>query len=213
MKVEIAYVFPDLRLATYVPLARRFVASYLEHPPGASDHEVQVLVTGGHGQRLLEYERLFHPLPCRFRIHDNAGKDIGAYQEFSAESDADLVVFLGAPVHFTRAGWLDRIMMAYEENGPGLYGCWGFHQPMDHIRTTAFWCPPALLNSYPFQIQNRSRYEFEHGRTSITAHTVLMGLECYMVTWGEVLPRSQWRSVTNEECLFLDQHAERTVAA
>jgi hypothetical protein len=209
MKIDLCYVFPDLQHNTYVPLARRFVSTYMNHPPGESDHEVHVLVTNGNGRFISGYQKLFEPMICGFMMHDNIGKDIGAYQQFSESSDADLIVFCGAPVRFTRSGWMDRIVQAYIENGPALYGCWGFHQPADHIRTTAFWCPPLVLNSYPYRIGTGERYEFEHGGRSITNHTAKLGLERYMVTWEGVYPRDHWRNIDHKESLFLDQHYDR----
>lgn len=209
MKVVVAYVFPDVDLTTYLPMARRFVTSYMEHPPGIEDHEIHVLVNHGHEKNIPDYRRLFYPLACGFRMHNNIGKDIGAYQMAAAEIPCDLIICLGSPVHFCRGGWLDRIVKVYEQNGPGLYGCWGFHQPKDHIRTTAFWCAPELLNSYPFVVHNDSRYEFEHGQNSIHNFTRGIGLESYMVTWDGCYSTKEWRHATREQCLMLDQHCER----
>jgi hypothetical protein len=141
--------------------------------------------------------------------HNNVGQDIGAFQAFSEVADCDLLVCLGAPVHFRRAGWLDRIVQAYEDNGPGLYGAWAFHQPMSHVRTTAFWCPPELLKSYPYQVINESRYEFEHGHRSIHQYTKSIGLNTYMVTWNGCWEEKDWHHVTLDECLLLDQHTDR----
>lgn len=209
MRVVVAYVFPDLDHATYLPLARRFVATYMDFPPGSEDHEVQVLVNHGRLESRRDYERLFAPLACGFKMHNNFGKDIGAYQMAAREIPCDLLVCLGAPVHFHRGGWLDRIISVYERNGPGLYGAWGFHQPADHIRTTAFWCAPELLNSYPFEVRNDSRYEFEHGRNSFHNHTRSLGLESYMVTWDGCYSTKEWIHATRSQCLLLDQHSER----
>ena len=208
MKIIVAYCFPDLLHATYYPLAKRFVRTYMEHPPGETDHEVVVLVNNGLERMQKHYAQLFAPLVCRFHMHNNTGKDIGAFQMQSYREPADLLVCLGAPVRFTRAGWLDRIAAAYIENGPALYGCWGFHQPRDHIRTTAFWCPTGLLNSYPYMVHNGSRYEFEHGGESITEHTKRLGLPTLMVTWNGTYPRDHWRCIDHVESLFLDQHFE-----
>ena len=209
MKVVLAYVFPDILRATYVPLAERFVRTYMEHPPGATDHEIHVLVNHGIHRMTGQYKKLFSPLQPQFMMHNNMGKDIGAYQRIAEEVPADLMVFLGSPIRFTRAGWLDRIVQAYCDNGLALYGCWGFHQPNDHIRTTAFWCPPQLLNSYPHRIGTESRYEFEHGNLSITAHVKHLGLPRLMVTWNGVYDRDNWRNIDHVESLFLDQHFER----
>jgi len=208
MKVALVYIYPETQSHIYVPAARRFVESYMKFPPGAQDHEVHVIVNYGQPGN-PNYARLFNPLSCTFRTHDNRGKDIGAFQKAAQEIPCDLMVFLGASVHFRRGGWLDRIVNVYEQNGPGFYGCWGFHQPAVHIRTTAFWCAPELLNSYPYVVHNDSRYEFEHGQRSIVNHVANLGLQNYMVTWQGCYPIESWGHVPNEDCLMLDQHSDR----
>ena len=105
MKVAVIYVFPDMDTATYVPYARRFVESYMDHPPGICDHEIVVVVNYGLKNNPF-YPRLFHPLTCSFLLHDNKGQDIGAFQKAAEEVPCDLMVFLGAPIHFYQAGWL-----------------------------------------------------------------------------------------------------------
>lgn len=208
MKVVVAYVYPDLDLATYQPMARRFVDSYMDYPSGGYDHELHILVNGGITNNAA-YKRLFHPLACSFMMHNNQGKDIGAFQKAAATIPCDLLVCLGAGIHFRRAGWLDRIVQVYEGYGPAFYGCWGFHQPSVHIRTTAFWCAPQLLNSYPYVVHNDARYEFEHGSRSIVNHVSQIGLMNYMVTWDGCYPVEQWHHVENDQCLLLDQHSDR----
>lgn len=208
MKVALVYCYPDLSARTYNPLARRFVTSYMDHPPGAVDHDLHVMVNAGKSGN-PNYPRMFSPLVPSFTMHDNLGKDIGAYQRAAQHIKADLMVFLGSPIHFRRGGWLDRIVSVYEEYGPALYGCWAFHQPAIHIRTTAFWCPPELLNSYPYVVTNDSRYEFEHGNHSIVKHVLNLNLPAFMVTWDGCYPLEHWHHVENEQCLMLDQHTDR----
>jgi hypothetical protein len=205
LKTALIYVHPTAAAATYVPMARRFVSTYLEHPPGESDHEIHVAINGGIDAGLW-CEQLFHPLPCQFFQHNNAGKDIGAYQAAADIIECDLMVCLGAPIHFHKPGWLDRIVMAYEEYGPTVYGPWGFQVPRPHLRTTAFWLPPELLNSYPRRVDNTSRYEFEHGGESIALWAKARGFDPLMVTWSGVYGMDAWQNISREESLFVDQH-------
>jgi hypothetical protein len=209
MKCSIAYVYPAVEPQTYRPLARRFVDSYMNYPPGATNHELIACINGGHPNQERNYNAALSPIPFRHFHHNNVGKDIGAFQAVAEVVDCDLLLCLGAPVRCRRAGWLDRIARAYEENGPGLYGCWAFHEPMDHIRTTAFWLPPQLLRAYPYQVVNEARYEFEHGHRSICQFARSVGLETYMVTWdGCYLPKD-WHHIGADQSLFLDQHCDR----
>lgn len=202
------YVHPTANAATYAPLARRFVNSYMNHPPGQCDHELHVAINGG--VSIGEWcRKLFSPLDPHFIHHNNYGKDIGAYQTAADLIECDLMVCLGAPVHFHKQGWLDRILQAYLENGPAVYSPWGFHQPLPHLRTTAFWLPPELMNSYPRRVGDQERYEFEHGAQSITLWSQKQGFEPLQVTWRGVFPMSAWHPVTRDESLFIDQHMEK----
>jgi hypothetical protein len=207
MKVAVCYVFPSLTPRIFVPAARRFISSYQRHPPGESPHELWVLINGD--PTGVAQMRLFDPLPFQFLHHDNSGKDIGAYQHAASTLACDLMVCLGSFVHFHWTGWLDRIIRSVEDNGPNLYGAWGFHQPRPHIRTTAFWLPRELLNTYPLWITNGSRYEFEHGHKSITQFVCDLKLQAMMVSRTEVLPLPHWRHLHQHECILLDQHTDR----
>lgn len=205
LSVVVAYVFPTLAIQRYEPMARRFTQSYLNHPPGDYPHQVVVLVNG---PKYNGIERVFSPLPVLFAQHDNTGKDLGAYVMAAATIPCDLLICLGAPIRFRRAGWLDWIVQCYLGNGIGLYGPWGFHQPSTHLRTTAFWCPPELLNLYPYVITNHNRYEVEHGADSLTLWASRMGFPVLQVTWKGVFDMRNWHHVDNAESLFLDQHTD-----
>lgn len=205
LRIALIYVHPCANAAVYVPYARRFVESYMENPPGDADHEIHVAINGG--VAIGEWCRhLFAPLAPQFFQHNNYGKDIGAYMTAADLIDCDLMVCLGAPIHFHRAGWLDRIVMAYLENGPAVYGPWGFHQPRPHLRTTAFWLPPELLIAYPHRVSDRERYAFEHGPESITLWSQKQGFEPMQVTWRGVYSMDAWKPLSRAESLMVDQH-------
>lgn len=207
MKVAIIYVFPTVAAATYEPLAKRFAVSYMEHPPGITDHTLYIC---SNGEPATERQRkLFEPVTCTHWQHNNYGKDIGAFQVAAGNIPCDLMVFLGAPVHFFWAGWLDRIVNVFLQNGPALYGARGFNQPLHHIRTTAFWCQPELLDSYPYLVGDNTRYEFEHGQNSITRYTKSIGMECYMVTKTGCYPYEHWGTRVPDVNIVLDQWSDR----
>ncbi len=207
MNVKVVYVYPMLAAHKYNALAERFVRSYMDHPPGTHPHELVVAVNGGE-YRITDPRDIFGTLTDSYLFHNNYGKDIGAYQRAAHEIPCDLLVCLGSNIHFRKTGWLDRIIEVFCNNGPHLYGPWAFHQPKDHIRTTAFWCSPELLKSYPVTVGDGDRYEFEHGNRSIARHANSLGLGCYMVTWGGVFPPEEWHHVTNDQSLILDQHTD-----
>lgn len=211
MKVAIAYVYPGVKVHTYWPLAERFVKTWQTFPPGQTSADFHVY---GNGRSLSVMEqRLFEPLHPTIHVRDNSGWDIGAFQEAADKLPCDLLVCFGSPVHFWRAGWLDRMVDAYCLNGPGLYGCACYLAPNWHVRTTAFWFPPELLKSYPVIVgsDQPSRYRFEHGDSSFTRHTLSNGFPCIMVTWTGVYGFDEWRdhAPTMHEILVHDQHIHR----
>jgi hypothetical protein len=187
-------------------MARRFTQSYMDHPPGGYDHQVCVLINGLNGPAI---RKLFEPLPCQYLEHNNDAKDLGAYFRAARQLECDLMLCLGSPVRFRKAGWLDQIVNLYLACGPGLYGSWGCHQPKPHIRTTGFFCPPELLNNYPFAVTNSTRYQVEHGADSLTLWCQKMGFVTYQVTWKGAFAMEHWHTPSNEDCLFLDQNGDR----
>lgn len=207
MKVCLAYVFPQVQVLKYEPLARRFAQTYAQFPPGDEPHEIVVVSNGAPIQE--RQKRLFDPLPCRWMEHSNLGKDVGAFQMAAEKVACDLLICFGSHVHFVREGWLDRIVDVFLDNGPALYGAWGFHQPADHIRTTAFWLPPEILRSFPNWVGNGQRYSFEYGPQSIAAFTRKLGFPTLQVTWDGVYDLPQWKHVSRAETLLLDQHLDR----
>lgn len=208
MKIALVYIHPTVKAPTYGPLAQRFVSTYMENPPGVADHELYICINGSIPMGDWNH-KLFNPLAPHFFQHNNHGQDIGAYQFAADFIDCDLMVCLGAPVYFHKPGWLDRIVMAYEENGPAVYSPWGFHTPLPHLRTTAFWCPPELLNAYPTRVSDQERYAFEHSEKSFTLWSQKQGFEPLMVTWRGVYSMPAWKPVTWDESLIIDQHMHR----
>lgn len=207
MTVAVVYVHPRINHRLYIAAAKKFVASYQAHPPGATPHDVVVVVNGDQPNK--SDERTFSPLPVKFLSHDNGGKDIGAFQLAARSLPHDLLVFVGSNVHFRVGGWLDIMVRSFEKFGPGVYGPYAFHQPDIHIRTTCFWIPRELFLLYPHYIHNESRYEFEHGRSSITRWCIENGFNAWMVTMRGAFPPQHWTHVENQDALILDQHSDR----
>lgn len=208
--MALVYVRPTVLLPTYTPLARRFVESYQQNPPGEHSHELHVVLNGPKADIA---RREFESLPVTFHTHNNFAKDLGAFFLCSVAVSCDLLVCLGSHIHFPKPGWLDRLLDVYLHGGPGLYGCWGFAYPSLHIRTTAFWCPPALLSSYPHPLDDDHRYEFEHGpKTSLLRWAVDSGFPARVVTQTRVLSYPNFEPVPRADSLMLDQHTDKHCA-
>ena len=207
MNVAVVYVFPLVNSRIYFPLAQRFTDTWRKFP-GSNLHVIC------NGSRPVPVElRPFDGLGAQFHVHDNSGWDVGAFQLAAETIPCDLLICLGAPVHFHQPEWMGRMVEAYIQNGPALYGCWAYLAPNWHVRTTVFWCPPQLLQSYPYVIGSAraSRYGFEHGDNSFTRHVLKAGFDCFMVTRTGCYPFDQWDNHAPgvEDSLCLDQHIHR----
>lgn len=207
MTVAVVYCYPMVNAHVYFAAARRFAQTYQSFPAGYP-HTLYVGCNGGVPHDMDK--TAFKGVACDFRPRSNSGWDIGLFQESADQIPCDLMVCLGAPVHFHRAGWLSRMVDAYVEHGPGLYGCTAYLAPNWHVRTTSFWFPPILLQSYPSIIGSvrAMRYDFEHGNHSFTRHTLSAGLPCIMVTWTGCFPFDQWQDHAPDahNILVRDQH-------
>jgi hypothetical protein len=207
MRVALVYVFPTVDPAKYCPAARKFVESYMEHPGGAADHELHVIVNGT--ASVKEARQWFEPLSPVFHSHNNWAKDLGAFYLASQAIDCDLMVCMGSHVNFWKPGWLDVIVNSYLHIGPAVYGAWAFQEPTPHIRTTFFWLPREMLASYPYLESDADRYAFEHGPQSIALWSWRLGFEPFQVTWAGAYSLKHWHAIPIEEALARDQHSLR----
>jgi len=195
LQVAVVYVYPIVGQPEHDESARRFVRTYLQSPP-LEEHSLHVVFNGG--EPSPENLAIFDGLDAQFHHHDNSGFDIGAFQSAAREIDCDLMVCLGTNSHFSRTGWLCRMVDAVRAHGDGLYGSSASYERDPHIRTTAFWCDPILIRAYPKQVRTQEeRYEFEASEHSITRLAERIGLGCWLVTWDSEYPKAEWRTPPN----------------
>lgn len=152
---------------------------------------------------------MFCYAPAKFHYRNNFGKDLGAFLYAAQNIECDLLVCMGAHINFWKPGWLDVINRSYEQIGPGVYGAWGFQEPIPHLRTTLFWCPPQILASYPWLKTDSDRYGMEHGPENISLWSQKQGFEPYQITWLGAYSKKYWHAIPINEGLALDQHTER----
>jgi hypothetical protein len=123
---------------------------------------------------------------------------------------------LGESIYFHREGWLNRLVDAWHRYGPGFYGPFGSNNTRSHLQTSAFFCSPATLLSYPIRPLNRTaRFEFEHGERALWRRVADQRKPVRCVTWdGEWEPRLWrypqnilWRG-TQENMLMNNNHSE-----
>ena len=201
MRVALTYVYPLIGSEHYFNLAVRFLKTYYENPPGL-DHDSIIVCNGNPPDEQAAF--LFGSMPnAHFLHHDNSGLDCGAYQCAARNHECDLMVFFGASTYFKRAGWLKRMVEAYQQNGDGLYGTMGNRgvRPLGvhpHIRTTAFWTSRNLFLSYPHLISRADqRYGFEHGPDCLTSWMYKQRKRVMVVGWSGCYEQALWDSTPN----------------
>lgn len=201
MKIVVVYVYAPAGGKQYEQYALRFLDCYHRFSAGVA-HDTVVALNGA--AATTELKCLFGSLPNLTLLeHDNSGYDIGAFQHAARDIPCDMMVFFGASTWFTRPGWLLRMATSFERHGPAQYGAMGNRGDIPvrvwpHIRTTAFWMPPDLMNKYPTRVtQPGQRHPFEHGPNCFSEWLRKRGVQSWVVTWGKELLWRDWDSDIN----------------
>lgn len=214
MKIVVAYTTVCNGPITDEYVAR-FVATYREYPPG-TEHDTLVISNGGPtstGNALM-----LAAVNARMFVRSNDGWDIGGYLEAAKGPcrEYDAMLCLGESCYFHRAGWLSRMVEAWEKFGPGMYGPFSSNAVAPHLNTTAFLTAPLFLAQYPRKVSDRwSRYDFEHRQYPFWRYLERRNLPVRLVTWdGEWEPRL-WRMPRNilwrgdqTNCLMWCNHSD-----
>lgn len=198
MTIELCYVFPhgDSHLANYW----RFLNSYAENPPGLP-HRSVILTDEGQIDDAAHLAKAVFGQVHIFQSHDRA-LDIGRYQAWSANSNADVLLFCGGTTYFRKPGWMQRVVDSVSRYGKdALYGSMcntgdmGFNV-YPHIRTTGFWVGREAFNRYPVRVQQKEqRYEFEHGATGLTTWFRQQNLKVWVVGWDTEYAWPNWGNI------------------
>lgn len=213
MRIVIAYIVVTQGRITE-EFVSRFVGSYLACDPGVP-HETLAVCNGGPLRR--ELALMFEPLQATFlpRVNDE-GWDISGFMDAAAKVPCDMLVCLGESVYFHSPGWLKRMVAAWEQFGPGMYGFWSSHLVRAHLNTTGFVVAPSHLLEYPRPTNHDQRYDFEHGIHSFWRHQQAKGRPTNLVTWDGVWGPLQWRLPKNilwrgnqTNCLAYCSHTDR----
>lgn len=200
MKISIVYVYPACIAPNYTDLAIRFIESYNANPPGIS-HDTIVVLNGS--KQTSEIACLFSSLPnVAFLERSNDAYDIGAYQDAAAMFPCDMMVFFGSSSYIRHPNWLALMEQAFKRHGMALFGVMankGVGNIYPHLRTTGFWCPPDLINSYPHRITRADqRYAWEHGQNCFTSWVKRRGLKAWLMdARGRTYSEKDWNEVPN----------------
>ena len=197
MRVCICYVAVTLGPITS-DYASRFVATFKEYPP---EYDADLMVICNGGPLSTDLAMIFAPLnPLCYPRPNDPGWDVSAFQDASRGpcADYDAVLWLGESNYLHKAGWLKRLVKAWDKYGPGMYGPYSSNAIRAHLNTTAFFCSPLLVKRYPIRAVDRvTRFEFEHGTNSLWRRAQRIGLPVRLVTWDSEWEPRMWRTPRN----------------
>jgi hypothetical protein len=184
--------------------ARRFVESALKYQPGAAVTWV-IACNSPYGNQLSQtMQDVFSKLgKVVYFKHDNSGYDIGAFQAYSRQSQADILLFFGKTAYFRRHEWAFPVLNAFRTCGENaIYGTHGNMGDQrvnvsPHVRTTGFWLSPKVLNRYPITVKTPDmRYPFEHGPNGLTMWAWSQGMQVLVVDGDGIWQFPTWDDST-----------------
>ncbi len=180
-------------------LVARFASTYHSFPPGYP-HDLVCVCNGGVPTSVQAATLAAAGTPKFFPRKNTPGFDLDGYMDAARGpcKDYDMLLLLGESCTFWRAGWLARLVEAWQKLGPGMYGPFSSNCLRPHLQTTGFACAPAMFNYWPEPIRNRQdRMAFEHGPAAFWRRVAAHGWPVALVTWsGEYKPR-KWREPEN----------------
>lgn len=218
-KITLVYICPVESCGmVYFNYARRFVASYHDFPP-EMEHEIIIVSNGGKPDE--KTRTIFSSIKnAKLVENDNVGWDIGAFQKFAGLIECDLMLCLGASIHFHKKGWLKRMVEAWREKGRGVYGTSCTYEISPHIRPSFIMLDPKLFLAYPYKIRSRKDcLDFESGwrrrKMNFNVWSENLGYANWMVTWDGIYGIKEWdspddvfRKGNQLSMLAFDHHAD-----
>lgn len=201
LNMAVVYIHTTLSGQKGRDYTSRFIKSYRDNPP-LLDHKTVIVLNGTKATTNIAIQ--YSGMPnVQFLEHDNSGYDIGGFQMAARDIPCDMMAFFGQSTYFQRPGWLVRMRDSFLKHGNAQYGAMGNRGNLHvkvwpHIRTTAFWMDPKLMNSYPDVISTpEMRHPFEHGPNCFTGWIASRGIKSWVVTWNDELLWEDWDSDPN----------------
>lgn len=154
MKPTIILPLPFDDWATFEPFVKRFVETFKQFPPSCP---YQIHAVGCWGRPTDRVREMFYGTKTEFYFYANDGADIGSAQQATRFLDDDtFMVMMTSRCYFHRAGWLERLVEARKQHGPGLYGCSANHEGYRlHLCTRAYAMDAGDFKDYPIKIDSR----------------------------------------------------------
>lgn len=195
---------------SYEESSERFLKTYQGLKPSIP-HRLVVVNCGQDG-----HDGMFDGVATDYKFYSGGGYDCGTYQAIGSRLDSDLVVGLNTHAYFWKYGWLERFIMASENNGPGVYGATASYELHPHLRTPCIAFSPQVMVRYPSRVNSREQAAwFESGPNNFSLWALKNKYPALLVTADGVLEMKDWRKPDSifrrgdqSNCLVKDRHTD-----
>jgi hypothetical protein len=201
--------------------ARRWLDSYVKHRPGM-EHEVVII----NRYKKPEFDTHDPFLIFNQTLYAGNGWDCGAWKWAARNVEAPFLVCFNSSCVIQGHGWLERLVLAAERHGPGVYGPLTSNEIAPHIRTPCMAFHPEVVNAYPKEVESRDdtyRYEscgYPDGTPNVTMWARQNGYQTRLVTWDADYDMPDWRTPPNifrrgdqSNLMVWDRHVEAYAAS
>lgn len=195
MKVDLFFPYVADKPEIFIAFAERFARTYREFDPGI---EHRLVVACCCGPLTPGVRALWAETNCLWTEYTAGGCDAGSAQFWARHTDADLIVPMTSRTYCWKAGWLKRLVEAFEKQGDGLLGVSASYEAQPHIRGCMYACPTKRYREYPHTISSRQEcFYWEHGQWNFTKWFQSRKLPTKMVTWDGEYDQPDWRTPPN----------------
>jgi hypothetical protein len=200
--------------AEFLPYARRFVESWIQHPPGA---DFRLGVVCAHKEPSDAVLEIFRPLWPAYWRYDGEGADMGAAQFMARHAPESFIVAMTSRCYFHAGGWLERLTDTRKEFGPGLYGASGASREggQNHLCLRCYGLDASIWNQYPKNLSTRDlgvEFEAHNGLVNFVREK---GCQVRAVYWDSIDGPLTWhdpwdifRKGTQRNLLVWDRHTD-----
>lgn len=207
MKIAIALPIPAESVAAwkeFQPMLERWCETYRRFTPTVP-HDVWCNICGPTAMNPPDevIDGMFTGAVSKLNLYCGGGCDLGSTQFLANALSNTFLIASTSRVYFWKAGWLERMVAARAEHGPGLYGTSAAYQgDRLHLCTRFFGMDVEDWQAYPHVINTRDRGRmFEIGENNPDGNLLewseKRGRPARLVYWGGVYEKADWFKPAN----------------
>lgn len=154
------------------PFVNRFCSTLKKFKPQL---EFQLAAIAVNREPTPECQQLFEGLEPMWLNYNGVAEDAGAWHQAAQSFGERFLICCTPTVYFYREDWLDKIVQARTEHGPGIYSTSASKERRIHLCGRCFGIDGHFLKTYPVNILNTFRQGVEIGYYSLVDHVCSNG--------------------------------------